>query len=352
MKIFSGSSNKPLSEKIAKQLGLSVSPIEFFVFPDGERRIKLNDEVVDEDTVVIQSTATPVDQNYTELFFIIDALKRSGAKSVTAVIPYLGYQRQDHVFRNGEAVSLQVMIKIIESLGVDKVIALDLHSIKIPEFFHVPIVHISALPLFAQQIRKILNSKHEARSTKQIQNTNDKNTKNQENSDFENSEIVSNFDIRISNLDSILVSPDMGGLRRIQQMSGYLSNMPWISTVKDRDLDTGKIDISKIDLLESGLSVEDLKGKKAFIVDDMTSSGGTLIKSAKLLKQHGVSEIYAFITHPIFASIAPNLLQQSAITKVYTTDSVYIPEEKQFSKLEVLSIAGMITDSINSKVKI
>ncbi len=329
MKIFSGGSNKPLSEKTAKQLGLSVSPIEFFVFPDGERRIKLNDEVVDEDTVVIQSTATPVDQNYTELFFIIDALKRSGAKSVTAVIPYLGYQRQDHVFRDGEAVSLQVMIKIIESLGVDKVVALDLHSIKIPEFFHVPIVHLSALSLFAEEIKKIIKGDKRAKG-----DTGDKGAS------------VSSVSSLSSETSAILVSPDMGGLRRIQLMSGYLSDMPWIATVKERDLDTGKIDISKIEMFESGLGMDDLKGKKAFIVDDMTSSGGTLIKSAKLLKQHGVAKIYAFITHPIFASIAPNLLQQSAIEKVYTTDSVFIPEEKKFPKLEVLSIAEMISDKL------
>ncbi|HVF69134.1 MAG TPA: ribose-phosphate pyrophosphokinase [Xanthomonadales bacterium] len=308
MKIFSGSSNKPLSEKIAKQLGLSVSPIELFIFPDGERRIKLNDTVVDEDTVVIQSTATPVDQNYTELFFIIDALKRSGAKSVTTVIPYLGYQRQDHVFRNGESVSLHVMIKLLESLKVDTVIVLDLHSIKIPEFFHVPIIHLSALPLFAQEIKKIQG-------------------------DMEN---------------AVLVSPDMGGLRRIQKISDLLNNMPWIATVKDRDLDTGEIDISKIELFKSGLDLGDLKGKKAFIVDDMTSSGKTLVKSSELLKRNGVGEVYAFITHPIFSSDAPKLLQESMITKVYTTDSVYIPEEKIFPKLEVLSIAGMVAKEIKN----
>ncbi len=129
-------------------------------------------------------------------------------------------------------------------------------------------------------------------------------------------------------------------------MSGYLSDMPWIATVKDRDLDTGKIDISKIELFESGLTPESLRGKKAFIVDDMTSSGGTLIKCARLLKKHDISEIYAFITHPIFASVAPNLLQQSGITKVYTTDSVFIPEEKIFPKLEVISIAPLITDKL------
>src|ERR1700735_5083949 len=128
MKIFSGSSNNHLTEKIAERLKLEVSPIETMIFPDGERRVKLNDSVVDEDTIVVQSTNTPVDQNYIELFFIIDALKRSGARSVTAVIPYLGYQRQDHVFRDGEVVSLEVMIRFLESLKVDKVISLDLHS--------------------------------------------------------------------------------------------------------------------------------------------------------------------------------------------------------------------------------
>ena len=308
MKIFSGSSNKLLAEETAQELGLELSPIELFVFPDGERRIKLNDKVVDEDTVVIQSTATPVDQNYTELFFIIDALKRSGAKSVTTVIPYLGYQRQDHVFREGEAVSLKVMIKLLESLNINKVIVLDLHSIKIPEFFHVPIIHLSALPLFAEEINKIQGDDN----------------------------------------NSILVSPDMGGLRRIQKMSDLLNNMPWVATVKDRDLDTGNIEIAKIDLLESGLSFENLKGKKAFIVDDMVSSGKTLVKSSQLLNKYGVEEIYAFITHPIFSVDAPDLLQKSIIEKVFITDSVYVPEEKKFDKLEALSVAEMIAEELKN----
>lgn len=311
MKIFSGSSNKPLAEKIAQSLGLQLSPIELHVFPDGERRIKLNDTVVDEDTVVVQSTATPVDQNYTELFFIIDALKRSGAKNVTVIIPYLGYQRQDHVFREGEAVSLQVMIRILESLEVNKVIALDLHSIKIPEFFHVPLVHLSALPLFADVIMNL------TRGPASLGN-------------------------------SILVSPDMGGLRRIQKMSELLSGMPWIATVKDRDLETGDISIGKIDFNESGLREEGLREKQAFIVDDMASSGKTLVQSAKLLKEHGVGEIYAFITHPIFSEDAPLLLEGSQIKRIYTTDSVRVPDNKLFPKLEILSISNIIAKEFKS----
>ena len=193
--------------------------------------------------MVIQSTNTPVDQNYIELFFIIDALKRSGAKSVTAVIPYLGYQRQDHVFRDGEVVSLDVMIRFLESLKVDKVIAFDLHSIKIPELFHIPVVHLSALPLFAERIQsKAFNTLVDSDNPK----------------DFLK--------------DTILVSPDMGGLRRIEADVRTAWRLPWIATVKDRDLRTGDITIKQF---EGPLSPSDLPGKRALIVDDMISSGNT-----------------------------------------------------------------------------
>ncbi|MDQ5900657.1 MAG: ribose-phosphate pyrophosphokinae, partial [Patescibacteria group bacterium] len=132
MKIFSGSSNKPLAEKIAKEFERSLSPLEIFIFPDGEKRVQVQVPVVDEDVVIIQSTATPAAENYMELFFIADALRRNGAREITVVMPYMGYQRQDHVFRTGEAVSLQVVISMLEALKINRVIACDLHSIKIP----------------------------------------------------------------------------------------------------------------------------------------------------------------------------------------------------------------------------
>ena len=313
MKLFSGSSNPRLSQKVADALHMELSPIETMIFPDGERRVKLNDSVTDEDTVVIQSTNTPVDQNYIELFFIIDALKRSGAKSVTAVIPYLGYQRQDHIFRDGEVVSLDVMIRFLESLKVDKVIAFDLHSIKIPELFHIPIVHLSALPLFAERIR---------------------------NKAF-NKLITENPDDFLK--DKILVSPDMGGLRRIEQMSQLLGDMPWIATVKDRDLRTGEISIKQF---EGPLKPSDLPGKHALIVDDMISSGNTVVQSAGLLKDNGVVSCDVFATHAIFSEEAPELLQDSRIDRVYVTNTVLIPEEKKFPKLHRLSVAEMIVKEL------
>jgi len=309
MKIFTGSSNKPLAEKISENLNIKLSPIETMIFPDGERRVKLNDDVVEEDAVVIQSTSTPVDQNYIELFFIIDALKRSGARSVTAVIPYLGYQRQDHVFRDGEVVSLDVMIQFLESLRVDNVIAFDLHSIKIPELFHIPIDHLTALPLFAQRIQsKAFNALMTDNPSEFLK-------------------------------DVLLVSPDMGGLRRIEQLSAKLNNIPWIATVKDRDLQSGEITINHFD---GPFDPTALPGKRALIVDDMISSGNTVVESAKLLKENGVISCDVFATHAIFSEEAPELLQDSSIDRVYVTDSVFIPEEKFFPKLHVLSIAEMV----------
>ncbi len=303
MKIFSGSANKPLAEKVAKQLSLELSPIELFVFPDGEKRIQIQESVVDEHCVVVQPTSTPVAENYMELFFIIDGLKRSGASEVTVVMPYVGYQRQDHVFRSGEAVSLDVVIQTMEALGVSKIIALDFHSIKIPELFHIPVVQLSAMPLFADVI-----------ATPSARND-----------------------------DCVLVSPDMGGLRRISKMSELLNGMPWIATVKDRDLATGKIEIKSIDGQDKDM---DLDGKEVFMVDDMISSGGTIVKAAQLLKEKGVTKVSAFVTHPIFSQEAPTLLQESILDAVYVTDGVFVPEEKHFPKLHVLSIAEMVATSL------
>lgn len=305
MKIFSGSANHPLAEKIAEALGHEVSPRELFVFPDGERRVQIQENVVEEDTIIVQPTSTPVDQNYMELFFLSDGLRRSGARSVTAVIPYFGYQRQDHVFRDGEAVSLEVIIKFLKTVDIDCVIAFDLHSIKIPELFSMSVSHLSALPLFAEKIKQ--------------------NGWNKDN--------------------TFLVSPDMGGLRRIDKMSDLLEGMPSIATVKDRDLNTGQIVINNIEG-----DINNIKNR-ALLVDDMISSGSTIVKSAELLKHKGVEEVIAFATHAVFSTDAPKFLQESVIDEVYVTDTVLIPEEKKFPKLKVLSIAEMIALDIRDKLQ-
>jgi len=313
VKVFSGSSNKPLAEKVAGQLNTSLSPLEIFIFPDGERRVRVIDRVVEQDTVVIQSTSPNSDTAYMELFFIVDALKRSGAKSVTAVIPYLGYQRQDHVFRDGEAVSLEVIIETLESVGMNKLITFDLHSIKIPELFSIPIVHLSALPIFAEKIKEISSF-----------------------SDGQSSHVLP---------DTVLVSPDMGGIRRIKILSEMLSDMPYISIVKDRDLETGNIKSNKIDT-----NLPDFKKevKRAIIADDMISTGRTIDAAVDLLIEQGIEESVVFATHPVFSNDYKNILQNSKVSKVFVTDTINVSDEKMFEKLEILSVAGEIAKELKA----
>ena len=299
MKIFSGNSNKPLAEKIVKYLNQKLSPLEIFIFPDGEKRITIKEKVVDVDCVIIQSANTPVDANFMELFITADGLKRSGAKSVKAVIPYFGYQRQDHIFRQGEAVSLQVIIEMLESAGVTEVFSFDFHSIKIPEFFKVPVHHLSALPLFTQKIKK----------------------------DFDLSKIV-------------LVTPDMGGIRRIKEMSEILGGVSNASVVKNRDLNTGSIN-------NSGLEGS-VKGKIAVMVDDMISTGNTMKEAADLLLGNGAIKVYAFATHAVFSKEAVGILENSKIEKVFVTDTIDLSKDKKFQKLEILSIAEIAAKALKN----
>jgi ribose-phosphate pyrophosphokinase len=299
MKIFSGTSNKSLAEKIAKNLNIKLSSLEVFVFPDGEKRVRILDKVLDEDTVVVQSTSTPVDENCMQLFFIIDALKRGGAKSVTAVVPYFGYQRQDHMFREGEDVSVKVIAEILDTIGLNKLIAVDFHSVKIRETFNIPSVELSALPIFASVIKE------------------------------------KGWD----NDSAFLVTPDMGGIRRIKILSELLNNMSYVTIEKDRDLSTGTVSAKKF---------EGKIGKKAIIVDDMISSGGTIAVASDLLKKNGVEEIYVFATHAVFSESAPKVLQESGVNSVYVTDTVLVSKEKMFPKLKILSVSQAIADQLRS----
>jgi len=301
MKIFSGSSNKPLAQNSAKELGVKVSPLEISVFPDGERRIRVVDSVVDEKTVVFQSTSTPPDQNYMELFFMVDALKRNGASVVTAVIPYLGYERQDHVFRDGEAVSLEVIAETLQRVGVDKLVAFDLHSIKVPELFTIPVLHLTALDLFAQKIKELFPSDRNRQSL-------------------------------------VLVSPDMGGIRRIKMLSESLGNISFATVEKNRDLETGDISDSSME--------GDVSGKTAIIVDDMISTGRTIVAAEKILLENGAEKVLVFATHAVFSENAEELLQNLRAERVFVTDTIFIPEEKYFSKLEIISVCKTIAEGL------
>lgn len=289
--------NKSLSEGLAAKLNLPLNYPDITVFPDGERRIRIIQDVVDEDVILVKTasiTDNP-DSLVVETAFLIDAVKRSGARSVTGVIPYLPYCRADHVFRSGEAVPLDVVIKLYESAGLSKIIFVDPHTIKMPEMFSIDTDNISALPLFAQKIKEI------------------------------------GFDKK----NSVIVSPDMGGLRRMEQLSDILGNVSFTSIEKDRDYETGEIKASGIH--------GEVK-ETCFVVDDIISSGRTIVQAVDKLSDLGAKSIYVFATHPVFSENAVKILDKCKAKKVFVTDSIPVRENKRFESLEVLSLADLIGD--------
>lgn len=291
--------NKDLSEKIANVLGLEAHYPDIHVFPDGERRVKVNeDKTVGQKIVILKSLCPPVDSNILEFCFLIDAIKRSGAREIIGVISYLGYSRADHLFRTGEAVPMHVVIRAIEASGLDRAIIIDPHSAKTPELFSIPVETLSAISIFAQKIRSL---------------------------DIED--------------EMTLVSPDMGGIRRIKMLSERLGGVGYAVVQKNRDLETGEIGA---DTIEGEIK------DTCIIIDDIISTGKTIVQAVNLLFQKGAKDIYVFATHPVFSKDAPRLLDKSRAKKIYVTDTIFVPEEKCFKKLEILSISQLIKEALTN----
>lgn len=295
MIFFGDSENKSLSIGISQHLKTNPIFPEITVFSDGERRVRLMQSVLSKDVVFLKTVSvTPnVDSLVVESSFIIDALKRSGAKSITGIFPHFPYSRGDHLFGDGEAVPLEVVIKIFEALGLTKAIFVDPHTVKISEMLSIPSENISALSLFAAKILSL------------------------------------GFDPK----NSILVSPDNGGLRRIKALSEAIGKAPYITLEKKRNHSTGTIKIGKL---------KEKVPPNCYIVDDEIAGGGTVVSAMKVLKASGAKNIYVLATHAVFSGKAPQLLQKSLAKKVIVTDSIPVRRNKMFKKLEVLTLASII----------
>jgi len=299
MLFFGDPSNKDLSQKTSTMLGADLYYPEVHIFPDFERRIRILENVLGQTCLVLKSLNPPVDSNIMEFSFTIDALKRSGADKVFGIVPYLGYGRGDHVFRPGESVSMEVVIRMIETAGLDKIMIIDPHSIKIPEMFKIPVVSKTAIPLFAKKIKELKLDKNQ----------------------------------------TVLVSPDEGGVRRIKMLSDDLGGMDYVVVEKDRDLETGKLKIS---------GVKGEVKETCIILDDMIATGGTIVEAADVLSKKGVKEIFVFATHGVLPGNANNKLQNSKVTRVFVTDTIPLSSEQTFEKLEILSVAPIVVEEVKT----
>jgi ribose-phosphate pyrophosphokinase len=293
--VFAGGSNRPLAEEISNLLGKSLGEVTIKRFADGETWIQVEDSVRDVDVFIIQSTCSPVNDNLMELLIMIDAMRRASAERVTAVIPYYGYARQEKKTTGREPISAKLVANLITAAGADRVLTIDLHAPAIEGFFDIPVDHLPVAPILAEYFRETLP----------IQ-------------------------------EVVVVAPDVGTVARANRFRKLLGRgLPLAVLFKHRP---------EPDMAEVEEMVGDVKGKSAIIVDDLISTGGTLIEGAKFLIRRGAERVYACATHPVFAPGAVERLEESPIEKVVVTNTIHFQQKGE--KIEVVSVAPLLARAI------
>jgi len=304
IKIIAGTSSIRLADAVAKFLKVNLLKTEFVRFANSEARIRILEDVSDEHVFVIQSASNPTDVNYMELFFTGDALKRSEAKKITAIIPYLGYARQNIQHRKGESVCANVIIKFLETVGFDEVILFDIHDEATLGIFSIPVVHLSALPLLAKNVSNFL-----------------KNNLN----------------------DVVVVTPDQGGVERAR----FFSQSLFKNKLGDIVVVEKKRDLDKLHQSKAIEVFGDVKGKTAILVDDIITSGNTMINAADLVIKNGAKKIIAVAVHSDFSPDALQKINLSKIEKLFTTNTITLNQKHVSKKIEIVSVASVIASSFN-----
>ena len=296
MKLLTGNSNKNLSKKISKYLKSKLVNSSIRKFADGEIYIEINENIRGNSIFLIQSISSPANDNLMELLLCIDALKRSSAKNITAVIPYFGYSRQDRKIAPRTSISAKLVSNLITKAGADRVVTVDLHAGQIQGFFDIPVDNLFATPIFARHIKKNLKR--------------------------------SNF---------ICVAPDIGGTERARALGKILDC--GIAIVDKRRPAPGKSQVMNV--------VGYVKDKTCIIVDDIIDSGGTIVNAAKALKDRGAKEVYAYITHGVLSGESVKKIQKSVIKKLVITDSIDNQIRVNKAKnIEVLTISNLMGEAI------
>ena len=296
MKLLSGTSNKPLSKDIAKFLKSKLVNSSIKNFADGEIYVELNENIRGNSIFIIQSISSPANDNLMELLLCIDALKRSSAKNITAVIPYFGYARQDRKVVPRTSISAKLVSNLITKAGADRVVTVDLHAGQIQGFFDIPVDNLFSTPIFARHVKKNIKSKN-----------------------------------------IVCIAPDVGGTERARAL-GKILNVG-LAIVDKRRPKPGQSQVMNV--------IGEVKDKTCVIVDDIIDSGGTIVNAAKALKDRGAKDVYVYITHGVLTGEAVKKIKNSVIKKLVITDTIDNKNKTKSAKnIEVLSISALMGEAI------
>ncbi|CUS48784.1 MAG: ribose-phosphate diphosphokinase PrsA [Idiomarinaceae bacterium HL-53] len=297
MKLFAGNAIPELARKIADRLYIKLGDADVGRFSDGEISVQINENVRGSDVFIIQSTCAPTNDNLMELIVMVDALRRASAGRITAVLPYFGYARQDRRVRSARVpITAKVVADFLSSVGVDRVLTVDLHAEQIQGFFDVPVDNVFGSPVLLEHMKQ--QTFH----------------------------------------DPVMVSPDIGGVVRARAMAKLMN-----------DADLAIIDKRRPKANESQVMhiIGDVNGRDCVMVDDMIDTGGTLAKAAEALKKNGARKVYAYATHPVFSGNAVENLKNSEIDEVVVTDSIPLSEEmKATGMVTQLTLSGMLSEAL------
>jgi ribose-phosphate pyrophosphokinase len=296
IRVFSGNSNEELAKSICSCLGVPLGTAKVKTFSDGEIMVEIGENVRGRDIYVVQSTCCPTNNNLMELLIMMDALKRASAATITAVIPYYGYARQDRKVAPRTPITSKLVADLITTAGADRVVTIDLHAGQIQGFFNIPVDNLYAAPVMLEHLRQ-----------------------------------------RFSGEDIVMVSPDAGGTERARAFAKRLGCT--LAVIDKRRTGPNVAEVMHL--------IGDVTDKAAIILDDMIDTAGTLTQAAKALKEHGAKTIYACATHGVLSGPAIDRINESAIEGVLITDTVPLGEKAtRTSKIMAITVANLLAEAI------
>jgi ribose-phosphate pyrophosphokinase len=294
LQVFAGGSNLGLARDICQHLDLPLGKAVVSCFRDGESRIRVEQNVRGADVFIVQSTCSPVNHNLVELLVMIDAFRRASADRITAVIPYFGYARQEKKTAGREPITAKLVANLIATAGAARVLTIDLHAPAIEGFFDIPVDHLRAEPILASYFKAL-----------ELRNV-------------------------------VVVSPDAGGVARANHFRDRIAASLAIIAKQRPQPDV-------VEVLEM---VGNVRGKAAVIIDDMVSTGGTLVEAAEMLLTRGASQVYACATHAMLSNDAADRIVHSAVKQLIVVDTIPVPMEKRNDTIKVLSVAPLLAEAI------
>ncbi|MEE9156569.1 MAG: ribose-phosphate pyrophosphokinase [Gemmatimonadota bacterium] len=293
--LLSGTGNRPLAESIARELGGVLCDVTVEPFADGEIFVRINENVRGRDTFIVQPTGPPA-ENIIELLLLIDAAKRASAARVTAVVPYFGYARQDRKDQPRVAIGAKLMANMITHAGADRLVSVDFHQHQVQAFFDIPVDHLYALPVFVEHYKE-------------------------------------------RDLDPlVVVASDVGAAKMARGYARRLGGE--IAMIDKRRPAPNVAEVVNV--------VGDVKGKNCLIPDDMIDTGGTIAEAVKALKTQGAAKVYVNATHGLLSGSAVSTLAEAPLDEIAVTDTIYLPEQKQWPALRILSVAPLLASAIRN----